>query len=245
MTRTAIFALCVSLLALSFTSAKGQDDLKKKKKEARDVVTKYFAAEDWSDRLPFVLDPDKVKPLMKARYKNAILAGMTIDITSVEEIEGKNSFFVHGLMGNVKSKLRFPFTQVVRETKDGFRIDWPASVGYNETPLKTLTVKHPDKSVNLRVECEIDTYFNFEYLNSKETHYSIKVMEQYPLSVAHGYILKSSEQGEKLFKILKDGNRHKLILEVEFVGPDGGRLARADRMFAIKRVVSRSWLDPE
>jgi hypothetical protein len=229
---------------MSLPSAKGQDELKKKEKEARDLVTKYFAAEDWSDRLPFVLNPDKVKPLMKARYRN--VAGMTIDITSVEEIEGKKGFFVHGLLGNDKSKL-IPFTHVVRETKDGFRIDWPASVGYNKTSLLSLSARHPDKSVKLRVECERENYYLFDYSDSKKTHYSIKVIEQH--NWFRGYVLKSSELGEKLFKILKDGQRHKLILEIEFVGPDGRRLVQrgtwADRLFSIKRVVSQSWLYPE
>jgi tetratricopeptide (TPR) repeat protein len=128
-------------------------------------------------------------------------------------------------------------------TKDGYKVDWEATMGHNETPFKVFVATAKQGAIRLRVLCKVDTYFNFEYSDCQQTHYSVSLTTKEPYEFLHGYIAKDSASGERLFKLLKDGGEHQLILELKLLGPTGFPVDGTHRLGAITKIVSESWVD--
>ncbi|HYV35126.1 MAG TPA: hypothetical protein VE988_05445 [Gemmataceae bacterium] len=210
------------------------------KKLAGAIVMSYLSADGWEKRLPFVLNPEKVEPLMRVHYKGGNTASRDTNILTVDrDIQNENIYLV-----TAEDKTGKPYGSafVVRKTTDGFKVDWPASVGYNETPLAGLRANFPDKPVKIRVLAKIGDYYNFEYQNAKNTHFNVSLRDPKQGNLP-GYVAKTAEEGKRLYELLKDGKDHELIVEITALGPGGGSID-AGHGVAITRVVSESWYDP-
>jgi hypothetical protein len=135
----------------------------------------------------------------------------------------------------------------LRKSPEGsYRIDWEASVGYNPVPLKGFLVQRPQESRKFRVVCELDSYYNFDFTNTDNTHYSVKMRELETFGFPHGYVSKDSKDGKRLFFYLQDSKPHYMILELRHVGPWGGFIQEAGtNTVSITRVVSDSWIEWE
>ena len=91
------------------------------------------------------------------------------------------------------------------KTKNGLKADWGATIGYNAAG-STAWRAGKDDTLTLRVTARLGTYYNFGYTNANETHYSILLFDTSSGNEVrlHGYALKDSQPGRKLFEILKD-----------------------------------------
>ena len=155
---------------------------------------------------------------MRERYKNARTSGIRAEILAGES-DGKDAFIVsaEAMQGSSKPS-NIVFT--VRRTKDGLKVDWPASVGSNPTPLKTLFADFPKGAAKVRVVAEPANYFNYEYRKTENDYFSIRLKEAVPPFSCHGYISKTDEHGKSLFKLLKDGKGHRVLIEIDLIGPN-------------------------
>jgi hypothetical protein len=94
------------------------------------------------------------------------------------------------------------------------------------------------------VLASIGDYYNFEYGKAQETHYSIAMAEEAPHGHLHGYVSKSFSDGRRLVELLFDGKKHRLTLELQFVGPSGEQVGTDHGVVAITNIVSESWVAP-
>src|SRR5262249_43367348 len=65
--------------------------------------------------------------------------------------------------------------------------------------LKEFILQKPVKPTAVRVDCRLDTYYNFAFSRCAETHYSFRVEGHSPYASAHGYVPKNSELGRRLY----------------------------------------------
>jgi hypothetical protein len=82
--------------------------------------------------------------------------------------------------------------------------------------LKTLQVQRPSGSFVIRGKCGLTTYFNYDFNNAENTHYSVELTQSSPRARVHCYVLRDSEDGKKLFQLLGKGEKQTLTLECEF-----------------------------
>lgn len=94
--------------------------------------------------------------------------------------------------------------------------------------LKAFILQKPTKPVSVDVECTLTTYYNYEFSNSSETHYSVKIESQEPFATAHAYAPKTSAHGKRLYESLKDGSTKRARVRVQRLGPDGQPLPSKD-----------------
>jgi hypothetical protein len=94
-----------------------------------------------------------------------------------------------------------------------------------EQPDMTLAAylaQRPAAPKKIAAACKLDSYYNFAYGNAARTHYSIRLTEFRPsVAFGHAWVAKDSEAGRKVFEVLRDGQEHRLIVEVALRGPDG------------------------
>jgi hypothetical protein len=121
-------------------------------------------------------------------------------------------------------------------TKNGLKVDWSAGVGYNPVGFKSWAAG-TDPTFTLRAEAQISDRYIANYEGEKFSEYSVKLMDKYGdrYDQFHGYIPKNSDVGKKIYEILKDGQRHQLIVTVE-------RASLETTVVRIKELVSETWV---
>jgi hypothetical protein len=135
---------------------------------------------------------------------------------------------------------------VVFHTREGYRVDWEASLGYNATKLSVFVAKREAETVACRVTCALDSYHNYEYRDTKSSHYSLRLKAD--KTWIHGYVVRDSPTGERIARLLGDGEPHALMLELCHIGPYGESLKESDShgsVVAITDLISESWVLPD
>ena len=177
---------------------------------AIETVRAYLEASSWRKRLPYVLNPEKVKPLMEIYYGSAALKKTKFDIITDKEPVPTSAGFV-----KIEADVNDSVTDYyLKKTQDGYRVDWETSIGYNSVSTEEFRATKPTTPVRLRVEAKLDDYYNYDFSNCKYSHWSI-ALESNGANFGNGYVGKNTAMGQDLFKTLKDGNTHKMILEVK------------------------------
>lgn len=181
------------------------------------VVESYLKAKDWQERLKYVLDADKVKAAMEKRYSKyeppekykvhplKQIKDQWVGVDAV--IWGKNA-----LGGEVSDTYHY----YLQKTNNGYKIDWESSVGLNSMTAAAFKAQRPKEPVKFRLLGKLSDYYSPVGNDVAETHWSVGLTGGDKEFIAYGYITKNSEDGKKLYEILKDGETHRLILTVRY-----------------------------
>jgi hypothetical protein len=167
------------------------------------VIQNYFKAKKWEDRLIYVLNAEKVKPLMASTYQNGykseIFEKALINITAENYQVGKTfKVFVDGK------------TVYMKKTNEGFKIDWEAITGYN---AKSFALFHSEKSTTptvFRCTIKLDDYYTNDYGLTKSSYVSLLSK-----NCLYSCWIPVNIAGE-LKKILSDGQIHEVIVEAQY-----------------------------
>jgi hypothetical protein len=206
------------------------------------VVGRYLEATTWQERLPYVFDPERVRPLLAARFGEGT-ALVPPKSFSAGPPEGHGAYVSVGVIGTEADGTAFQSVFPLRKTDAGWKIDWEAAVGYNPKPLKTFLANKPPEPATFRVLCDLATYYNFNYVHAQHTHLSVRIVETDPFKTTHGYVSRDSEVAHRLVQLLEDGKAHPLTLELKCEGPEGEPVTRPGaNAVAIKQIISESWV---
>jgi hypothetical protein len=124
---------------------------------------------------------------------------------------------------------------VVKVGKE-YKLDWGATVGFSPVGYKAFAAGSDD-TATFRVVAELSDYFNYHYTNAKPTHHSVSLVEQFGerFGSFNGYARKDSEAGRKLYALVKDGQKHQIIVTVRKSG-------RETSVVEITDFVSATWV---
>lgn len=169
------------------------------------VIQKYFSAKRWEDRLPLVLNSDKVKPLMAESYQNQFssetIEKQKINIPSTNYKQDRTfKVFVDGDIIYLK------------RTDQGFKIDWEATYGYNAKDPSVICSEKSTNPTKIRVEVELDDYYPADYGITKSGYIALRISG----CIGNCYISLSNSKASDLKKLLSDGKHHQLIIEGAF-----------------------------
>lgn len=234
------FAAAYSLLgfvALAFSQSDSGESL------IKDGVRKYLEARTVEGRSRHVLDAARVRPLMEARYEGVPLPAYdAIDVGDPVKLDKPGGYY--RVTATVRARgetVPLPYFAAVRGGVAG--IDWEASIGHNKVPLATFLVAAPKEPTAFRVKAKLATYYNHDFRGGDDLYYSITLREDQPPSRVHGYILKGSADGKRLYQLLQDGKERPITLELQLTGPGGAPLQRpGNGVMTITRLLSDSWL---
>ena len=241
--QTAVDDLAEKVIAEKAEQKKQAEQEKEEKKQiesvgrtkAERVVEAYLLSDTAKGRARFVLAPKMALPRMEKFYEEYNLSGTEVKELSRIDGEGDPKPGKYGkYRAGYINRRGYKNTSIyyVKNTKDGFKIDWEAAIGYNEMSWKAFKVSRPTKPVTMRVEAVLDDYYNYAFANAERTHYSI----HFGLERVSGYVRKDSRLGKRLFDILKDGEEHNLVLEIRFLPNSYGNVVLIDDL------VSEDWL---
>lgn len=162
-----------------------------------EVLSNYFAAETWEDRSNFVMEPERVRPLMAKYYKvNPYTSSTPSNIKSwkIQRVQGKNHciYIVDNDLYVVKSA-------------EGYKIDWEANVEYNPTPILEM------KKINGQ------EYVIRGYVGDQQKYYSNNHFMCYSIGAEiDAYTRKNSPIGKTLLELLPIDGHGRMTVKLKY-----------------------------
>lgn len=215
--------------------------------DPKTLIEKYLSSKTLQERCQYVYDTARVKSVMESYYQKTDFSS-PIRLGNIKQLPYSfNSNISDSVMlMNVVIFGKNVFGKEVSDTyeyyilnmgNEGLKIDWFSSIGYNKLSLNTFQAISPSDINVFRLNCKISDYYYYGYIDLKDKYYSIECNSELDNSNINGYIDKKSEDGRKLFEILKDGNPHKLVLALKY----DYKSERSSDIAAIKKLVAIGW----
>jgi len=182
----------------------------------------YLSATSLQNRIPFVLNPEKVGPLMKIRYEGKPWRVPQFEIlTHIEPTPSPTGWVKIEACGSRKSGFEWKTGRTMiyylKMTDSGFRIDWETSIGFNPVSPEEFRVTKPTTPVRFRGYAKLEDFYADEFSKSKNIAYSIYIRNGDEQGIGHGYIMKNTIAGQKLFEILRDGKEHQMVVDLQYL----------------------------
>lgn len=167
------------------------------------VIQQYYKAKKWEDRLPFVINSEAMKPLMAEAYRDEFNS-YSIEKSQIS-VPGSNfpisKTFKVFVDGN---------TVYIKKTKDGFKIDWEATTGYNPKSIAAFKSEKSTIPTTFRTTLKLNDFYWDSYGLTKSNFLSLRMDE-----VGSCFFSTSNSGITELKKLLADGKEHQLIIEAQ------------------------------
>ena len=114
------------------------------------LIQSFYACKKWEDRLAFVLKPETVKSSMKGYYTDKYKSStIKKDEISIQGSDYKiNESFKVVISGST--------IIYCKRTSEGFKIDWEATVGYNQKSFPEFLSEKSNTPTTFRLSLKID-----------------------------------------------------------------------------------------
>jgi len=161
------------------------------------LLEEFWKTENWKDRVPMVIEGDRVSGMMKDFYevqggRDPVPGGMLSKARY--SIDGHEILYFSYTSSRPTGTLEI----ALRRGADGkFLIDWESLVGYGEMSFQEFREKRPTKPVQLRAYVRLFEYYNFEFSNSSKL-LCLKVSSENSENSVYAYCDRSSSLGRWL-----------------------------------------------
>jgi len=205
-----------------------------------EVVKQYLKAPKWRDRLDYVRSPELTVDAMEKYYTDYPGPVSFVEMKASEERDGwvtVNVVFERG-RNAFNAPVTDSGTYVLEHTPIGYQIDWASSIVYNPKTVIAFKNDLATEPVTFRLVAKLDDYFNYECRGANSTHYSVRLTEEKTGESLHGYIPKKSEDGKRLYELLKDGKDAAVMVKLRYV-----RKAESNSVALIDSYLRSGWVE--
>lgn len=192
-------ALCTLLMFCAMSIGLAQTTDENWRDSIATLLVNFIKSETWEDASEYVMEPERVKPLMRQHYESR---GFYSKLLSKEEI--KHDYGMRKIQGK-QHVIYICGSYYVIKTDTGYKIDWEASF-YRPYSTKAME-SYPNKEFEIR-----DNIRFYERWGNSCNRYLGDC----------SYYVKSTSINNILFDLLKDGNPRPFLLKVKYVTPDSG-----------------------
>jgi len=173
------------------------------------MIQKYYAAETWEERLKYVIDPDRMRPVMAKYYTTGYQSALK---------EKKDISVVGGNFQNGEIILVYLADRVtyVKKVNNQYLLDWEAHTGHNEKSFTLFVSEKSPVETRFRVKLRLaDQGFYGNFGISKDKQISVHI-EDGQFKTEYGFVYKSIDQFQSLFTLLSDGLAHEVIVDMKY-----------------------------
>ena len=165
-----------------------------------DLREKYYTCETWQDRLKYVMEPERVRPLMEKYYKKKPY--------SIELLHDEFGIQLKKIQGKTHDLYDVDYTWMVK-TEDGYKVDWEATVKYN--PISLLEMRNfPNKEYTIRT-----------WVSDYQKYYQNDTWMKYCVGGdGYSFIKKNSPLAKKLQEIIPMDENRAMIVKMKYIGYD-------------------------
>ena len=203
--------------------------------ESEKVVRAFLTAESAEDLEGLVRTPELTVPRMRewyGRHKWAAPGATQVCVGGQVKVKG--------VMASMSVQLNDYSIKIIvlERTADGYLIDWESWVAWSEMDWTDLFKKRPTQSVEVRVLCQKDSYYNRLFSDEQKW---LAVKMEYPEAdrLLYGYIENNTTTLTSLVGDLRSGDVIPMTLKVRY--PEG---SVADNQVIIEDYVQKGWIIP-
>ena len=196
------------------------------------VVQQYAGAKNLEDMLKVAYCPNKVKGKIQKYYNQ----GFNARLVDKNTVAIPRSGFRIGekFIVNARTPQGYGLDPIyMRKTADGFKVDWEATVGYNEESIDSYDTRKGTDKIILRVSL-------YDPRNPDWSEYGVGD-SYYSLHYGSYYVLKSSAAGQRIAQLCKNGKNAKIIVEVEGKSKYSNYYEDYKYFVFVTRIVSEDW----
>lgn len=173
----------------------------------------YAAGASVADRLPYILDPERVGKIMDEYYAK----GVTPFEVSPSKIKIQGSRFRNNQVFKVYQEGK-DYLYYCMKTSQGYKIDWEAYKGYNPLYLNLFQINEDLTKREFRVRARLSgnglsSTGDISQLDA--TNWWSLVLDDMQTNFFSCFVEKDSPAGRKIYELLKDMEFHRLIVEIE------------------------------
>lgn len=189
-----------------------------------DLIEKYTNCASWEEALKYVMEPERVRPIMQKYYANQ---SFSPTIWTAEQILKEVFKRFSGKSHTIYKCLNFYAVQ----TPDGYRLDWEATVEYNP-------VTHTELADKIGQSAEIRGCFHFASYYDNDYFRGFTASGMYNTEGNSAFFLteKGSAIDKRLFSMLKNGADIDMILKMKSLRDSDGY-----QYFLITDIISNSF----
>lgn len=169
------------------------------------VVRKYFSVERCTDRAALALAPDKVRPHMEVHYRDTATCKAelkSLDVGACKDLQPGQS-----CRASATSAKDENFSVCLDRTTDGLKIDWPCTVGFNETSVAAFKASSTGSLAVIRAQVRLNDRQEGTYA------YSFSITDKAGGQI-NGFARRESSVGRQMFDLVKDGKWHPATVEL-------------------------------
>lgn len=166
------------------------------------LVQQYYGAKRWQEQLHYVLNPERMEPLMRRYYSN----GYTQERIKKSLITVQDEEVAMGKVTRVEADI---YTVYVKRTELGYKIDWQGTTGTDDYSFSAFKAEKSTVTRQFRVTARLGNEYASDYGLTNTKFYCVKIGET-------AYVAKNSEAGKQLYDIIKDGFNHDVIVQVRY-----------------------------
>lgn len=177
------------------------------------VIQLYAKGASVPERLPYILQPERVGRLMEEFYTNGVKA---FEVPR-ESVKINGSGFANGQVFTVNREGEDELLYI-QKTADGYKIDWEAFKGYNPISLKLYQINQEMETRDFRVLAKLNGN-GLDGVMADLSDYQTENWWSLQLSDRQSgyfiaYVEKNSPAGIRIYNLLKDMNFHPLFLRI-------------------------------
>jgi len=203
--------------------------------EIEKTVEAFLKSKTVSERVKYVRNGQRVRPLMKKFY-----GGEKIQAEGLEKFDKSEVSFRGGFLTTMVETGNYSTDPIAVERIEGkeiaYRVDWESWVGFCEVSPGEMKVQRPADPVLVRAIVSADHYFNFDFADDKKWK-SYKLVFRHSEETFAGYAKVNSTAAKQLLILHKENQSSPYLLRVAY--PPGGR---SKSQVEIVEVVESGWI---
>jgi len=203
---------------------------------ATQTIRAFFAAESPAERLHFILAADRLRQPLEKFYRRANAPQPTdVSVASLR-------FVLIDAQPWCFAKIDLPGGQTqlaaLKQTDDGYKLDWESLVAYGELPWDTFYSTRPEQPTQMRVHLAHTSYHNYKY-SDPSRYAAYRITPKNGGSWLYGYVVRGSAADAALAQIVQKGMIQPANIRLHFE-PDAG----ADNLAIIDELIHARWTSP-
>ena len=200
------------------------------------VLREFLDSSTLSERVKWVRDPERVRPMMLRYYQGEELEPEGLNLINRSSVTFRRPFMIATVQTG--QFLNYPITveRFEEEGEDYYKVDWESWVGYCDYRSEEMRRLKPTDPFLLRVLISKGNYYNYDFSDEKEwVCYQLEIKDsEYSFSA---YARRGSIQNRELERKLRNDDIATYMIRVRF--PEG---ARSQDQLEIVELVSTGWL---
>ena len=167
--------------------------------QASIVARQFVDAKSWSEKMRYILDPERLRYTVKEFYSSK--SSPDPGVISIQSRSPQKT----------GSTVIYPFTLTLsggaatqqlqlRETPDGFKVDWEQLVGLGAMSWVKFTSERPTEPTQMRVNLSRSTTYEGTYADTQKYH-AYKIDHPSGSPSLFGYVESSSRGAQALLKL--------------------------------------------